>query len=174
MHATTSAWRKQLRAGSLGSSRRRQADHGGGRGTKKCSKGQNGKHRAAKLRRLKNIKKQKALATQALHAFDDYCALATQRKAAEEEEDEHRGSLNDAVSRPRRTRQDRRQQTQSSVRGEPVVGNSDVEELARHLLVEFCAGKLGALRDGAAVRVRGGRGSGQELSHQTSRRRGAA
>ena len=128
-----------------------------GAGQKKCSKGQNGKHRAAKRRRLKNIKKQKALATQALHTFDDYCALAPQRKAAEED-DEHRESLDDAVSRPRLKRKDRRQQTQSSVRGEPVVGNSDVEALARHLFVGICAGKLGPLRDDAAgrVAVRGG------------------
>ena len=130
-----------------------------GAGQTKCSRRKNGKHRAAKLRRLKNIEKQQALATQALHAPDDYnCALATQRKAAEEEEDEHRGSLNDAVSRPRRKRQDRRQQTQASVRGGGRVGNSDVEALARHLFVGICAGKLGPLRDDAAgrVAVRGG------------------
>ena len=157
MHATTSALRKQLRAGSLGSSRRRQADHGGGRGTKKCSKGQHGKHRAAKLRRLKNIKKQKALATQALHAFDDYGASATQRKS-EEEEDEHCESLDDEDSRTRLKIKGRRQQKQASVRGEPVVGNSDVEALAQHLFVGFCAAKLGPLRGGAAgrVAVRGG------------------
>ena len=96
--------------------------------------------------------KQRALATQSLQARDDYCALTTQCKAAEEE-DEHGGSLDDAASRPRRKRQDRRQQTQASVRGEPVVGNSDVEALAHHLFVGICAGKLGALRDGAAGRV---------------------
>ena len=97
------------------------------------------------------MEKQQALATQSLQALDDYCALATQRKAAEEE-DEHRGSLDDAASRPRRKRQDRRQQRQAS------VGNSEVEALAHHLLVGFCAGKLGPLRDGAAgrVAVRGG------------------
>ena len=129
-----------------------------GAGQTKCSRRKNRKHRAAKLRRLKNIEKQQALATQALHAPDDYCALATHRKAAGEEEDEHRGSLNDAVSRPRRKRQDRRQQTQASVRGGGRVGNSDVEALARHLFVGICAGKLGPLRDDAAgrVAVRGG------------------
>ena len=102
------------------------------------------------------MEKQQALTTQSLQARDDYCALATQRKAAEEE-DEHRGSLDDAASRPRRKRQDRRQQRQASVRGERV-GNSDVEALAHHLFVGICAGKLGPLRDGAAgrVAVRGG------------------
>jgi len=117
----------------------------------KCSRHQKKKHRAAKLRSRKKMGKQQALATQSLQALDDYCALATQRKAAEEE-DEHRGSLDDAASRPRRKRQDRRQQSQASVRGERV-GNSDVEALAHHLFVGICAGKLGPLRDGAAGRV---------------------
>ena len=122
-----------------------------GAGQTKCSKGKNGKHRAAKLRRLRNIEKQQALATQALHAPDDYCALATQRRAAKEEDEQH-GSLDYAASRPRRKIQDRRQQRQAS------VGNSEVEALAQHLLVGICAGKLGPLRDGAAgrVAVRGG------------------
>ena len=122
----------------------------------KCSRRQKKRHRAAKLRSRKKMGKQQALATQSLQALDDYCALATQRKAAEEE-DEHRGSLDDAASRPRRKRQDRRQQSQASVRGERV-GNSDVEALAHHLFVGICAGKLGPLRDGAAgrVAVRGG------------------
>ena len=74
----------------------KQAVEAGARQTK-CSRRQNRKHRAAKLRRLKKIEKQKALATQALHAPDDYCALATQRKAAKEEDEQH-GSLDYAAS----------------------------------------------------------------------------
>ena len=34
---------------------------------------------------------------------------------------------------------------QASVRGEPVVGNSDVEALAKHCFVGLCAAKLGPL-----------------------------
>ena len=128
----------------------KQAVEAGARQTK-CSRRQNDRRRAAKQRSRKKKEKQLALATQALQALDDYCALATQRRAAKEEDEQH-GSLDYAASRPRRKIQDRRNQRQASVRGERV-GNSNVEALAQHLFVGICAGKLGPLRDGAAGRV---------------------
>ena len=131
---------------------------GSGQTTCSKSKGQHGRHRAAKVRHRNREKKKKdALATQALQEFDDYCASATQRKA-EEKEDEHRESLDDEDVRTRLKKKDRRQQKQASVRGEPVVGKSDVEALAKDIFVRLCAAKLGPLRGGAAgrVAVRGG------------------
>ena len=131
-----------------------------GAGQTTCSKrkGQNGRRRAAQLRHLKREKKKKEeLATQALQEFDQYCASATQRQA-EEKETEHRESLDDEDVRTRLKKHVKRQQKQASVRGEPVVGKSDVETLAKDLFIGLCAAKLGPFPGGAAgrVAVRGG------------------